>query len=133
MARHTPSPPEVVIHEEGLVHRLFTLFGYNGTARGDSSDLIHVAQLTPEPDLVFWTRCSPALAVERLNARVDKIPERLAGLAVSEIEQVLAEADKKIELGLEVFRNRGTEIVEMRTDTASNYHDIFQKFFGHLN
>ena len=124
---------EVIIHEEGLVHRLFTLFGYRRSLANDLSALTHVAQLTPRPDVMFWMRCSPELAVKRLNARPEKIPDRLTGISAHEVEQMLAEADKRIEVGSAIFRERGTKVVELRTDIDLDYQYAFQTCFRDLN
>ena len=130
LARQESRPNDVVIHEEGLVHRLFTLFGYRSGGTQDDALLARLAELTPRPDIVFWTRCSPALAVQRLNTRVRKMPDRLTGLSADEAAQVLAAAETKIKTASLVLQARGTRVAQLQTDAdpdddLNQFRDIF--------
>ena len=71
----------LVIHEEGLVHRLFTLFGYRFSNPRDERFLEQLAGSTPPPNILIWPRCSAAIAIERLARRNRKTPDRLAAMS----------------------------------------------------
>ena len=119
----------VAIHEEGLVHRLFTLFGYRiGDAR-DEAVLEELAEKTPRPDMLIWTRCSPDVALDRLEKRERKIPERLLGLSPQEAADLLGRADRKLETVARILEKRGTRVGEVRTDKHFDEGVFFHSLF----
>ena len=120
---------EVVIHEEGLVHRLFTLFGYRTGDPRDEAILEELAEKTPCPDFLIWTRCSPDVALDRLENRTRKIPERLVGLRPKEAADLLGRADRKIETVARILEKRGTRVAEVRTDEHFDDAAFFDSLF----
>ena len=119
----------VVIHEEGLVHRLFTLFGYRiGDAR-DEAVLGELAEKTPCPDVLIWTRCSPDVALDRLENRERKTPERLIGVSPQEAADLLGRADCKLETVARILEKRGTRVAEVRTDKHFDEGALFDSLF----
>jgi hypothetical protein len=119
----------VAIHEEGFVHRLFTLFGYRiGDAR-DEAVLEELAERTPRPDMLIWTRCSADVALDRLEKRERKIPERLVGLSPQEAADLLGRADRKLEIVARILEKRGTRVAEVRTDKHFDEGALFDSLF----
>jgi hypothetical protein len=130
LTRQKSARNEIIIHEEGLAHRLFTLFGYRG-GHGDRELLIRLADLTPKPDLIIWTRCPSDLVVQRLNSRARKTPDRLVGLSEAEAARVLTEAEPKLELGLRTLEKRGARLMQLRTDDGiEGFAEQFPNLFG---
>ena len=102
-ARRERVGADVVIHEEGLVHRLFTLFGYRSGGPHEERLLRDLAVLTPRPDVLIWTRCLPRVALERLEIRERKKPDRLVDVSPEVAIEILANADRKIEMVATIF------------------------------
>ena len=120
----------VAIHEEGLVHRLFTLFGYRiGDAR-DEPVLEELAEKTPCPEFLIWTRCSPDVALRRLENRERKTPERLLGVGQQKAADLLGRADRKLETAARILERRGTRVAEVRTDEHFDEGGLFDSLFG---
>ena len=123
----------VIVHEEGLVHRLFTLCGYR---RGDPTDelvLTEIAERTPLPDILIWTRCPASLAIERLGNRERKMPDRLVGLKVDEAAEVLAHADSKLETVARILARRGAKVAEVRTDVDFDEARLFEALISEVS
>jgi hypothetical protein len=121
---------DVVIHEEGLVHRLFTLFGYRTGALHEESLLRDLAVLTPSPDVLIWTRCSPRVALERLECRERKKPDRLVDVSPEVATEILASADRKIAMVATILSERGTRVLEARTDADFDEVPLFEAIFS---
>jgi len=125
---------EVVIHEEGFAHRLFTLFGYDQTDGETESQVRALAELMPVPFALIWTRCTPTLAVEWMLQRPRKqLPERLEGLERAEVERMLTRGDIVLETGVDVLRRRGAKIVEVRTDLEIGGPELAQTLLRRLD
>ena len=122
----------VVIHEEGLVHRLFTLLGYRMGDASDDEALELLAECTPRPDILIWPRCSPGLAIKRLENREQKTPDRLAGLTEDEATAILARGDRKLEIAARILRERGTEVAEVYTDENFEGGTFFEGLFKNV-
>jgi hypothetical protein len=117
---------DVIVHEEGFSHRLFTLFGYDRTGREGDIDIPAVAKLTPVPQVIFWARCSPATAYDRMSSRAGKrFPERMAGLNQAEAVNMLTTGERNLKVGLDVLEERGAEIVPVSTDSEFNEEELF--------
>ncbi|MCC6947657.1 MAG: hypothetical protein IT539_07810 [Bradyrhizobiaceae bacterium] len=115
--RNSPVDGKILLHEEGFSHRLFTLFGYDRVETHAEADIRAVARCTPVPQIVFWTRCSPTVAMERMSRRTGKkFPERIEGLDRLAAEQMLARGEANLKIGLDVLSQRGAEIIEIPTD-----------------
>ncbi len=120
------SDADVIVHEEGFSHRLFTLFGYDGSGRDAGADVRAVAALMPAPQIIFWTCCSPAIAYDRMSRRAGKrFPERMTDLTQAEAVRMLTTGERNLEAGLGVLAARGAEVVPISTDSNFNDEEIF--------
>lgn len=123
----------LALHEEGLVHRLFTLFGYRLANPSDDRLLHALAEATPRPDFLIWVRCSPEIALQRLDNRKRKKPDRLKAVSAQEATEILANADRKIESAIRIMRKRGTRVAELRSDENLDEATLFEAFLGKLS
>ena len=123
----------LVIHEEGLTHRLFTLFGYRFGDPRDERILAELAGSMPPPHILIWPRCSAAIAIERLGRRDRKTPDRLAEMSSQEATEILTSADRKLEMAARILRSRGTRIAEVRTDEDFDPAVFFGALFSDVS
>ncbi len=119
----------LIIQEEGLVHRLFTLFGYRCSDSRDERVLEQLAESTPPPHILIWPRCAPTIAIERLGRRNRKTPDRLAGMSSQEATEILASGERKLETAVSILRKRGTRVAEVRTDENFDAAAVFGALF----
>jgi thymidylate kinase len=120
------SDSDVILHEEGFAHRMFTLFGYDRIGREATVDVPAVAVLTPVPQVIFWTRCAPAVAYDRMSGRSGKrFPERMEGLAQTEAIALLEKGERNLTMALDVLEARGAEVVPVLTDGDFSEEEIF--------
>jgi hypothetical protein len=116
----------VIVHEEGFSHRLYTLFGYDGNSRDADAGVRAVAALMPVPQVIFWTRCSPTNAYDRMSGRAGKrFPERMKDLTQAEAVSMLTSGERNLKVGLDLLKERGAEIVPVSTDGEFSDEEIF--------
>jgi hypothetical protein len=133
LARRDKVKARLVLHEEGFVHRLFTLFGYRAGGSRDTRALKQLAESMPLPHTLFWSRCSPATAIDRLSRRVRKTPDRLVGMDAQEVERLLVLADQKLETAIGILAKRGTRIAEVPSEEHFEEEALFGGLFAELN
>lgn len=133
LARRERVNARLLLHEEGFVHRLFTLFGYRFGEAHDRPALEHLAESMPLPHTLFWSRCSPATAIDRLGRRVRKTPDRLVGLDMQNVTRLLALADQKLETAIGILAKRGTRVAEVQTDEDFDEEALFGVLLSDLS
>jgi len=126
LARRDRVNARLVLHEEGFAHRLFTLFGYRSGDTRYNRDLEQLAESMPLPHTLFWSRCSPAIAIDRLRRRVRKTPDRLVGMGAQDVEGLLALADQKLETAMGILAKRGARVAEVDTEQIFDEAALFE-------
>jgi hypothetical protein len=78
------------------------------------------------PQVIFWTRCSPTNAYDRMSGRAGKrFPERMKDLTQAEAVSMLTSGERNLKVGLDLLKERGAEIVPVSTDGEFSDEEIF--------
>jgi thymidylate kinase len=100
-------PGEVLILDEGLVHRATSLYA-SASEDPNPLEIMNYVKLLPRPDLVIWVQTLPDICVERVCSR--KIYRRYLG---KDLPSFLANSVKVIEMAVHGIKDMGWDLIEV--------------------
>lgn len=99
---------EVVVADEGFIHRAFTVFG-NLRSEVHESDLRTYADMIPTPDFLFYIDASPEICERRLALR-PTYPFLLSDLTPDEREEQLRLGGERLRIEVDQVERRGVPV-----------------------
>jgi len=106
-------PDEVLVLDEGYVHRVVQLFA-SGVESPSPDAVADYLEVVPAPDLVIAIRTPVEACVARIRHR--GVWARLSGADEGELERFVTSAHRATTLAVEAVRQRGLRLVEIDND-----------------
>lgn len=120
--------PKLIIIDEGLVHRVVTLWGRKEFS--SEKDLIaRYFDLISLPDIVIHSESKPSLCNQRLEKR--GYPMIFENLPSNEIENRLKIIEDLINYSLDLLASKGVKIIKISNENGKE--DLYQSTLNFLN
>jgi thymidylate kinase len=111
-------PDEVLILDEGLVHRATSL--YTSVSEGpDPLEVVNYVKLLPRPDLVIGVQTSPDICAARVSSRGSN--RRYLG---KDLVPFLVNSAKVVEIALQGIKGMGWDILEVNNNDELDVEDL---------
>jgi len=108
-------PDEVLVFDEGFVHRVVQLFA-SGVEKPDKNKILAYVDLLPLPDIVIYAQASPEICNQRIFTR--GLWERFRNKSEAEISQFVFNAYLVVDLTVDYIKSKGWTVIEVDNGTG---------------
>lgn len=113
LVRSCSQPGEVVVFDEGFVHRAVHLF-VSAAEQVNSEQIVEYLSLLPHSDLVILVKAAPATCLARIQSRGLQV--RLSNLTAQDIARFMANTAQVMEIASRYLQDAGWPLIEVMND-----------------